>query len=183
MADNWRVRWMAGYYYKLINENNRRVTVGLSNMLWHYDKDLSHYDLGQGGYYSPQEYLSFSVPVTWRQRTENWSWELGGSVSWSHSRSQQQPGYPLMRLIPAAYRTAARDAVESGGSSSGVGYTAQALIERRISSNWSVGLGVNIQQAKDYTPSQGMLFVRYSAAGWQGDMDMPPQTLTPYADW
>jgi hypothetical protein len=28
----------------------------------------------------------------------------------------------------------------------------------------------------------GMLFVRYSA-GWQGDMDMPPQTLTPYADW
>jgi hypothetical protein len=42
---------------------------------------------------------------------------------------------------------------------------------------------VNIQQAKDYTPSQGMLFIRYSAAGWQGDMDMPPQTLTPYADW
>ena len=183
VADNWRVRWMTGYYYKLINENNRRVTVGLSNMIWHYDKDLSHYDLGQGGYYSPQEYLSFSVPVTWRQRTENWSWELGGSVSWSHSRSQQQPGYPLMRLIPAAYRTAARDAIESGGSSSGVGYTAQALIERRISSNWSVGLGVNIQQAKDYTPSQGMLFVHYSAAGWQGDMDMPPQTLTPYADW
>jgi hypothetical protein len=64
-----------------------------------------------------------------------------------------------------------------------VGYTAQALVERRINANWSVGLGVNIQQAKDYTPSQGMLFIRYFAAGWQGDMDMPPQTLTPYADW
>ena len=183
VADNWRVRWMAGYYYKLINENNRRVTVGLSNMIWHYDKDLSHYTLGQGGYYSPQEYLSFAVPVTWRQRTENWSWEVGGSVSWSHSRSASQPSYPLMGLIPAAYKADARDAIESGGSSRGVGYTAQALIERRITSNWSVGLGVNIQQAKDYTPSQGMMFVRYSAGGWQGDMDMPPQTLTPYADW
>ena len=74
---------MTGYYYKVINENNRRVTVGLNNMIWHYDKDLSGYTLGQGGYYSPQEYLSFAVPVTWRQRTENWSWELGGSVSWS----------------------------------------------------------------------------------------------------
>ncbi len=31
--DNWRVRWMTGYYYKLINENNRRVTVGLNNMI------------------------------------------------------------------------------------------------------------------------------------------------------
>ncbi|MDI8993076.1 cellulose synthase subunit BcsC-related outer membrane protein, partial [Salmonella enterica subsp. enterica serovar Anatum] len=25
-------------------------------MIWHYDKDLSGYSLGQGGYYSPQEY-------------------------------------------------------------------------------------------------------------------------------
>ena len=183
VADNWRVRWMAGYYYKLINENNRRVTIGLNNMIWHYDKDLSHYTLGQGGYYSPQEYLSFAVPVTWRQRTENWSWELGGSVSWSHSRTKTEPSYPLLGLIPSAYRADAVNAIEEGSSSSGVGYTAQALIERRINSNWSVGLGVNIQQAKDYTPSQGMLFVRYSAAGWQGDMDMPPQTLTPYADW
>lgn len=81
VEDNWRVRWMTGYYYKVINENNRRVTVGLNNMIWHYDKDLSGYSLGQGGYYSPQEYLSFAVPVMWRQRTENWSWELGGSVS------------------------------------------------------------------------------------------------------
>ncbi|MGA4599029.1 hypothetical protein ACQHMR_21550, partial [Escherichia coli] len=24
---------------------------------------------------------------------------------------------------------------------------------------------------------------RYSAAGWQGDMDLPPQPLIPYADW
>lgn len=38
VADNWRVRWMAGYYYKLINENNRRLTIGLNNMIWHYDK-------------------------------------------------------------------------------------------------------------------------------------------------
>ncbi len=47
VADNWRVRWMTGYYYKVINENNRRVTVGLNNMIWHYDKDLSGYTLGR----------------------------------------------------------------------------------------------------------------------------------------
>ncbi|HAP3213674.1 TPA: hypothetical protein IT918_004906, partial [Escherichia coli] len=51
VEDNWRVRWMTGYYYKVINQNNRRVTIGLNNMIWHYDKDLSGYSLGQGGYY------------------------------------------------------------------------------------------------------------------------------------
>lgn len=81
VEDNWRVRWMTGYYYKLINQNNERLTVGVSNMLWHYDKDLSGYSLGRGGYYSPREYVSFALPVNWRKRTENWSWELGGSVS------------------------------------------------------------------------------------------------------
>ncbi|STQ82661.1 Cellulose synthase operon protein C precursor [Hafnia alvei] len=102
VADNSSVRWMAGYYYKLINENNRRVTVGLSNMIWHYDKDLSGYTLGQGGYYSPQEYVSFGVPVNYRQRTENWSWELGGSVSWSHSKTDTVDRYPIKSLIPNA---------------------------------------------------------------------------------
>ncbi len=178
VADNWRVRWMTGYYYKLINENNRRVTVGLTNMLWHYDKDLSGYTLGQGGYYSPQRYLSFSVPVIWRQRTENWSWELGGSVSWSYAKTDNERRYPIQSLLPARM-----EAMEEGSSSTGVGYTARALVERRLTSHWSIGAGIDIQEAKDYTPSHALIFVRYSMAGWQGDMDMPPQPLVPYADW
>lgn len=185
VEDNWRVRWMTGYYYKLINKNNERLTVGVSNMLWHYDKDLSGYTLGQGGYYSPQEYVSFALPVTWRKRTENWSWELGGSVSWSHSKTKDELRYPIQSLIPTDEpgRYTDRGAMETGSSSSGTGYTARAIIERRVTSNWFVGMGVDIQEAKDYTPSHALIYVRYSAAGWQGDMDLPPQPLIPYADW
>ncbi|WP_367300181.1 cellulose synthase complex outer membrane protein BcsC [Hafnia alvei] len=187
VADNSRIRWMAGYYYKLINENNRRVTVGLSNMIWHYDKDLSGYTLGQGGYYSPQEYVSFGVPVNYRQRTENWSWELGGSVSWSHSKTDTVDRYPIKGLIPAPDKANNKYTdkydTDSGSSSSGVGYTLRAIVERRVTSNWFIGAGVDIQEAKDYTPSHGLIYVRYSAAGWQGDMDLPPQPLTPYADF
>ncbi|HIF0548010.1 TPA: cellulose synthase complex outer membrane protein BcsC [Escherichia coli] len=183
VEDNWRVRWMTGYYYKVINQNNRRVTIGLNNMIWHYDKDLSGYSLGQGGYYSPQEYLSFAIPVMWRERTENWSWELGASGSWSHSRTKTMPRYPLMNLIPTDWQEEAARQSNDGGSSQGFGYTARALLERRVTSNWFVGTAIDIQQAKDYAPSHFLLYVRYSAAGWQGDMDLPPQPLIPYADW
>ncbi len=185
VEDNWRVRWMTGYYYKLINQNNERLTVGVSNMLWHYDKDLSGYSLGQGGYYSPQEYVSFALPVNWRKRTENWSWELGGSVSWSHSKTKDVMRYPLQGLIPdnEPGRYTDKGVMETGSSSSGTGYTVRAIVERRVTSNWFVGLGVDIQEAKDYTPSHALLYVRYSAAGWQGDMDLPPEPLVPYADW
>jgi hypothetical protein len=28
-----------------------------------------------------------------------------------------------------------------------------------------------------------LIYLRYSLAGWQGDLDLPPQPLTPYADF
>jgi len=172
---------MGGYYYKMINEDNRRATIGLNSMLWHYQKDLSGYTLGQGGYYSPQQYFSLAVPLNYRQRTDNWSWQVGGSVSWSRSSTSDQQRYPLQNLIPDSLPD--KDAVEQGSSSSGFGYTAQALVERRVTSHWTIGAGVDIQQAKDYTPSHFLLYARYSLSGWQGDLDMPPQPLIPYADF
>ncbi len=63
------------------------------------------------------------------------------------------PRYPLMNLIPADYQGGcARDQTNGGGSSRGFGYTARALIERRVTANWFVGTAADIQQAKDYTP-------------------------------
>nr|WP_279639245.1 cellulose biosynthesis protein BcsC [Rahnella contaminans] len=181
VEDNTRERLMGGYYYKVINEDNRRATVGLSSMLWHYQKDLSGYTLGQGGYYSPQQYFSLSVPVNYRQRTENWSWQLGGSVSWSRSSTSDEKRYPIQNLVPDSLPD--KGAVETGSSGSGFGYTVQALVERRVSSHWTVGAGIDIQQAKDYTPSHYLLYARYSLSGWQGDLDMPPEPLVPYADF
>jgi predicted Zn-dependent protease len=181
VEDNTSERLMGGYYYKVINEDNRRATVGLSSMLWHYQKDLSGYTLGQGGYYSPQQYFSLSVPVNYRQRTENWSWQLGGSVSWSRSSTSDEKRYPIQNLVPDSLPD--KGAVETGSSGSGFGYTVQALVERRVSSHWTVGAGIDIQQAKDYTPSHYLLYARYSLSGWQGDLDMPPEPLVPYADF
>lgn len=184
VEDNWRMRWMAGYYYKLINEDNQRLSIGANNMLWHYDKDLSDYTLGQGGYYSPQKYVSFSVPINWRKRTENWSWELSSSASWSHSKTNTSKIYPIPSLLQNGNIGYPEGADTRGGkSSNGLGYTAQALIERRLNNNWSIGAGIDLQHAKDYTPSHAMLYLRYSQAGWMGDLDLPLQPLTPYANY
>lgn len=184
VEDNWRMRWMAGYYYKLINEDNQRLAIGANNMLWHYNKDLSDYTLGQGGYYSPQRYISFSVPINWRKRTENWSWELSSSASWSHSQTSTRKIYPLASLLQNGNITYPEGAdTRGGGSSNGFGYTAQALVERRLNENWSIGAGIDLQHAKDYTPSHAMLYLRYSQAGWMGDLDLPLQPLTPYANY
>lgn len=181
VEDNWRTRLMGGTYYKVVNEEHRRVSVGLSSMLWRFQHDLSAYTLGQGGYYSPQRYFSLAVPVNYRQRTPDWSWELGGSVSWSASKTDDERRYPLQGLIPTSLPD--RDALEEGSSSTGFGYTLNALVEHRLTDHWRIGGRVDIQQADDYAPSHFLLYLRYTFKPWQGDLDMPPQPLTPYADF
>ena len=181
VASNQRVRLFDGYYYKLINEDNRRASIGLNSMLWHYQKDLSRYSLGQGGYYSPQKYLSFSLPVDYRQRTANWSYELGGSVSWATATTNNSWLYPLPNLIPAALQV--QNTLISGSTSSGYGYTILALVERRLGSHFTGGAVINIQRTRDYTPSHISLYLRYSLDGWMGDLDMPIRPLLPYANF
>lgn len=181
VPDNWRTRLMGGGYYKFVNETHRRASVGLSTMLWHYQQDLGGYTLGQGGYYSPQGYFSLSVPVSYRRRTPDWSWELGGSGSWSYARTDDSRRYPLEGLLPAGLPD--RNAPVKGGSSSGFGYTLNGVVEHRLTEHWRIGGRVDIQQADDYAPSHVTLFLRYTFKPWQGDLDMPPRPLTPYADF
>jgi cytochrome c-type biogenesis protein CcmH/NrfG len=180
-ASNERMLLMEGYYYKLINEDNRRLTVGLTNMVWHYNKDQSGYTLGQGGYYSPKRYLSFTLPVNYRQRTNNWSYELGGTVTWSRATTSNSLVYPLPNLVPNL--APGDNTLQTGGTSSGYGYSILALVERRLSSHFIIGGLVNMQQSTDYTPSRVSVFLRYSVEGWQGDMDMPIVPLIPYSSF
>ncbi|AVZ82345.1 hypothetical protein DBV23_08845 [Edwardsiella ictaluri] len=53
------------------------------------------------------------------------------------------------------------------------GCTLRAIVVRWLRSHWCIGAGGYLQQAKDYTPSHALIYVRYFMQGWQGDMDLP----------
>ena len=71
VARNNRTTAMTGYYYKLVDSPSERVRTGLTFIHFGYDKDLSGYTLGQGGYWSPQNYNSISVPVSYAGATKS----------------------------------------------------------------------------------------------------------------
>jgi tetratricopeptide (TPR) repeat protein len=181
VEDNQRWRLMAGYYRKLIHRANKRLTLGLTGMIWHYDKDLSGYTLGNGGYYSPQQYYSLSVPLSYAWRNQDWSLLLQGSGSWSYAQTNNSPLYPLKNLVPIDQPD--RDGETLGSSSSGFGYTARAIAERRLSSHMVLGAGIDIQKAKDYNPSRAMLYLRYTVQPWQGNLPLSPTPLVPSPDF
>ena len=193
VADNNRTRLMAGYYRRLINNPNERLTVGINGMLWRYKKDLGEYTLGQGGYYSPQRYTSLSLPVSYARRTADWSYVLEGSLSVSQAKTHEMAYYPMRGLIAESLQELAglgvsdtgfmADNRSTGGSSSGVGYSVRGLLERRLNNHWVLGTGLDWQYSEDYSPSRAMLYLRYSFAPWQGNLKLPVEPLTPYADF
>jgi cellulose synthase operon protein C len=191
VENNHKSTAMAGYYYRLVERADERMRTGLTLMYWGYDHDSSEYTLGQGGYYSPQKYYSIGVPLNYAFRTANWSVSLESSVSWSYAKTDAHDLYPLSglndKLIQGldeqGFKLADGLGQSSSGSSTGIGYRLQGLVERRLSDHLVLGGGLLYQHSDSYAPSRAMLYLRYTFDVWQGNLPMPVQPLIPYADF
>ncbi len=185
VASNSRVTAMAGYYYKLVDRPDERVRTGLTLIHFGYDKDLSGHTLGQGGYWSPQNYNSISVPVSYGWRNQDWSVLLESSIGWSVSQSNGSRDYPLASLRDkvAEIDPDVANQTSQGSASRGFSYRLQGLFERRLSDHYALGGGVSLLQSDEYAPSHAMLYLRYSFAPWRGDLALPIEPLLPYADF
>ncbi|MGA6097933.1 cellulose synthase complex outer membrane protein BcsC [Stutzerimonas marianensis] len=185
VARNNRTTAMTGYYYKLVDSPSERVRTGLTFIHFGYDKDLSGYTLGQGGYWSPQNYNSISVPVSYSWRNEDWSVLLESSVGWSVSQSDGGPDYPLgshRRQLEALDPDIVNSASQ-GSTNRGISYRLQGLFERRLSDHFVLGGGVSLLHSDDYAPSRALVYLRYNLMPWRGDLPLPVEPLTPYADF
>lgn len=189
VEDNTRWRALGGYYYRLINRADEELRIGATAMTWHYDRNLSGYTLGQGGYYSPQRYLSFGIPVNYAWRNANWSVYLEGSMSYSWAHSDDERAFPVSSVnddILNQYgplQSSNIDEIRSGDDKNGLGYLAQALVERRLDDHWALGGGLTLQRSEDYAPNRALLYLRYSFDPWQGNLPLPVNPLKPYAEY
>jgi len=191
VENNQRRSAMGGYYYRLVERADERVRTGLTLMYMGYDKDLSESTLGQGGYYSPQQYYSVSIPVNFAWRNANWSAFLESSAGWSFAKTSASDLYPkdssasdLENLLAQSGHTLVTDPTltKSGSSSNGINFRVQGLLERRLSDNLVLGGGVTWQHSEGYAPSRALLYLRYTFDPWQGNLPLPVEPISPYAD-
>lgn len=181
--DNNRHSAMAGYYYRLIEEANTRLRTGLTLMYWGYDKDLGEYTLGQGGYYSPQQYYAFSIPISYGWRNANWSTWLEGSFGWSHAQTDSNNLYSGVNVSQLPGFDPNANLQSTGGSSNGQSIRLQGTVERRLTNHTVLGGSFSWQYAQDYAPGYGGLYLRHTFEPWQGNLPLPIEPLKPYADF
>ncbi len=182
VADNSSIELMGGWYHRLINRPNHELRTGASLLFWHYQKDLSDYVWGQGGYYSPQAAVSLGSFLEDRGRTNNWSWTVEGRLGLSMSKSSERDRYPLKdelrrENLPDLY------AREASSTSSGIGVSFKGAVERRLGPQAFAGVSFAYTNADGYAPLYLGFWLRFPLTPWEGDLPMPPEPMVPYARW
>ncbi|MBP0494641.1 cellulose biosynthesis protein BcsC [Roseomonas indoligenes] len=94
VQSNTRYEAGAGLSLPLFRNTAGELTGGLDLVYFSYDKNLRYFTLGHGGYFSPQQYMAFNVPVDWRGRMGNVAYRIGGTAGWARYREDRAPFFP-----------------------------------------------------------------------------------------
>jgi tetratricopeptide (TPR) repeat protein len=183
--EEWTVR--TGFTTPVYEGRNMRVSTGVVGNVWHYTNNLRFYTYGQGGYYSPQRYLSVGLPIEWVGRRGGLKWDLTATVGASNSYEKDSPYYP--DGLPVASNSPSAQSLAnnfySGGSTRGLSfsYGLSGVVEYRFNPHLAAGLRFDIDHAHDYAPSSGMVYLRYSFDARKPDTSLSPRPVSLYSSY
>jgi Flp pilus assembly protein TadD len=174
-----------GFYTRLFTDANQTLTVGVNTTLMHYDKNLSYFTYGQGGYFSPQQYVILNIPVEYMGRSGAFTYDTKGSIGVQHYRQDASNYFPLdpgrQSLAASSGLTPDAGAVYPGTSKTGVSYSFSATGEYQLAPQLSVGATASLGNAYQYREYLAAVYVRYSFTKQSGLKPFPPTPLSsPY---
>lgn len=167
VEDNQRVALLGGVYYKVLNSDTERLSISTNSLMMSFDNNQDEYSYGLGGYYSPQQYISLSVPVYYANRVRpNLLFWSGAGISYS------------MVSDDGVVNTD-----ELSSSSQGVGFSADIGLESRLFKHWDLGVQLSAQHSEDYDPFELQFYGRYYIDPIWSEGDLTPHIVTRYAEF
>ncbi len=166
VASNQEYEFGAGGSYSVWRSGSDEVRVGLDLVDFGYQKNLRHFTLGQGGYFSPQSYFAALVPVRYTGKTEEWTWSLGGAVGYQTYNEHNSNVFPNNNGLQLALDAAATgnptiNIVYPGQDASGIVGNATGSAEYIVDPNFRLGGRASYQHAGNWSEAIGMLYARY----------------------
>ncbi|WP_413556163.1 cellulose synthase subunit BcsC-related outer membrane protein [Brenneria sp. L3-3Z] len=170
VASNKGLTTSSGVYIRPYRYDDRELKLGVNVSYMDFSKNLSYFSYGQGGYFSPQDYISVSFPVEYSQQYDSWSYKLSGAVgyqSYSQKESAYFPNNPawqseLESLVAAGYGS---EAWYPGKSQNGIGYNLKAEGNYKLNKNMIIGGQAGYDTFGDYSESTALVYFRYLLDG------------------
>ena len=188
VASNTRADANLGIYRNLIKTKDETLSLGVNVASMFYNKNLSNYTYGQGGYFSPQQYYALTLPLNWSQRKGDFSYKLTGSLGIQTFSQNASDYFPNNGDLQAAANAVMAKALATGGggtgvaaypatSSTGMVYNLAAAGEYQLNRYAFLGGLVQLDNASNYQQWGAGLYLRLSFYPRQGSVSVP---LSPY---
>lgn len=167
VATNSLTQLGGGIYWRLIDSGTSELRLGLDIDTLAYDKNLSAYSFGHGGYFSPQSYVNVGVPVQWRGNSGSMQYSLTGKVGFERYDQDDSDFFPnnaalQLQLEELDLTTSeAQEFIHRGSSETGLSISLSGEIDYQLSSKLSIGSSLRLQRSGDFNESQVGLFARY----------------------
>lgn len=180
-------RWEGGggFYMRLIDKPDQRLTSGVNFTAMGYAYNLRYFTFGQGGYFSPQTYFAVTVPLALAGRSGRLAYQVRGALGMQAFREDDSNYFPTNGQVQSAANDAiarakgkgltnAERAVYGGQSKTGLAYNLVGSVEYQAAQQLYVGGLVGLDNARDYRQWYAGLYVRYALERQSGAVAFPP---------
>lgn len=164
VASNARIEGGAGFSYPVIRGANGDLSVGTDLVYFAYDRNQSQFTYGSGGYFSPQAYTAFNVPVDYRGRSGDFTYRLGATAGYAVFRQEATPYFPndpaLQRQLVARAATSTTPLLTTFPTQNQQNFVGglRADMDYAITPRINLGAGFRYDKAADWDETR--VFIR-----------------------
>ncbi len=160
----------AGGYLPLYRVGHSTLTGGL-NLNWQaFDNNQNYFTYGHGGYFSPQSFLSMSLPIRYAYTSTRWEGRLGVAPGYQSFEQDRAPIYPTDPNAQAALdglkarNTDVRSYYDSL-SNTGFAFSADGSLFYRLNPNTRIGASASANTFGTYDDYRSTFELRQSLGG------------------
>ena len=166
VRDNTEVDAGAGFSVPVWSTGSQELRAGLDLAYATYNRNEQNFTFGSGGYFSPQNFVSGLIPITYRQTVSpDLSFNVGGSLGVQSFTENATPVFENAGLQRALLARAAvlpgTVTTLSGTHSNGLAGGGHADIDYRALGNLHIGAKADFDRSGNFTEGTGLVYARY----------------------
>ena len=158
---NSEVNGLLGAYFRPYKTDNDTLRVGISAYYAGFDKNLSGFTFGQGGYFSPHNFEAVTVPIEWTGYHGPWSYLASVAAGIQHFNTDPSRVFPYNAFAQTALATTpGAIAIVPGSTSTGPAINVKTQVEYAIDNSAAIGLAVSFDNGNNYNEVITKLYLR-----------------------
>lgn len=153
-----------GLQWELHRARNARLETGVAVSAMAFKRNLSEFTYGHGGYFSPQRFVHFGLPIDWRGSYQAVAWRLTLEPGVTWFQIDESPYYPLK----ASTQMSEPSVRHPSRASLGLGVDGGLELGYALTPQMTLGARAELHTGYDYREICAAAFLRFALMGGDG---------------